>query len=94
MNKFFKEKLYGSNFTEEEIQKAFKNDYNKNVAGKYTFWVSDTCFTPVSIVSGKKTYDDRYTLKLSHGQNIMLIKDNDGKYKFYYCTGFDGKIGE
>ena len=58
MNRFFKEKLYGSKFTEEEIQKAFKDYYNKNVAGKYTFWVSDTCFTPAIIESAYKTSDN------------------------------------
>ena len=92
MNRFFKDKLYGSNFTNEEIQKAFKNDYNKNVANKYTFWVTDSCYTSVSIVSGTKTYDNKYSLKLNHGQVIILIKDTDGKYKFFSCVGFDGKM--
>lgn len=93
MNRFFKEKLFESNFTEEEIQKAFKNDYNKNVSGKYTFWVSDSCFTPAIIENCYKTSENIYFVKLDHGQNIELRKDAKENYLFYSCTGFDGKIG-
>lgn len=92
MNRFFKHYLGENPFTDEEIQKAFKYDYNKQKAGMYAFWVTDTSLTPTKIESSDKI-ENEYYLKLNHGQKVKLIK-KDGTYYFYSCEGYDGTIGQ
>ena len=92
MERFFKDKLSENVFTEQEIKEAFKYDYDKQKKGMYTFWVTDTSMTPITIENSYKI-GNTYYLKLDRGQTLTMIKDNNGNYVFYSCTGFDGKIG-